>query len=105
MKFVTVYIKVNVECNVELYEKLTTWYIRHGYVTYKDRKGNVTHVFTGNAIMVFGVHGIIFRGIDIYVTTTVRQKQKVINQLMNLLRKMGIDTNNQIITDEDYTVE
>jgi len=104
MKFVTVYVKVNTELNMELYEKLTTWFTKHGYVVYKDRKKKITHVFTGNAIMVFGVHGLIFKGVDIYITTTVKQKQKVINQLMNLLRKMGIDTNNQIITDEDYTI-
>jgi len=105
MKFVTVYVKVNVNENVELYERLTTWYVRHGYVTYKDRKKNITHVFTGNSLLSISLHGLIFRGVDIYVTTTVKQKQKVINQLMKLLRKMGIDTNNQIITDEDYTVE
>jgi mannitol/fructose-specific phosphotransferase system IIA component (Ntr-type) len=104
MKFTTVYVKVEVENNMELYERLTQWYVKHGYVVAKDTKKKVTHVFTGNSIMVFGVHGIIFKGVDIYVTTTVKQKQKVINQLMNLLRKMGIDTNNQIITDEDYTI-
>jgi hypothetical protein len=105
MKFITVYVKVNTENNTELYEKLTTWFTKHGYITYKDDKNNVTHVFTGNALMVFGVHGLIFRGVDIYVTTTAKQKRKVVDQLMKLLRKMGIDVNHQIITDEDYTIE
>ena len=104
MKFVTVYVKVNTENNTELYERLTQWYVKHGYVTYKDTKKHVTHVFTGNSLMVIGVHGIIFKGVDIYITTTVKQKQKVINQLFHLLRKMGINTNNQVITDEDYTI-
>ena len=104
MKFITVYVKVNTENNTELYERLTQWCVKHGYVTYKDGKKKVTHVFTGNSLMVIGVHGIIFKGVDIYITTTVKQKQKVINQLMNLLRKMGINTNNQVITDEDYTI-
>jgi len=104
MKFITVYVKVNTENNTELYERLTQWFVKHGYVTYKDTKKHVTHVFTGNSLMVIAIHGLIFKGVDIYVTTTVKQKQKVINQLMNLLRKMGINTNNQVITDEDYTI-
>jgi len=104
MRFITVYVKVNTENNTELYERLTQWYVKHGYVTYKDGKKKVTHVFTGNSLMVIAIHGLIFRGVDIYITTTVKQKQKVINQLFYLLRKMGINTNNQVITDEDYTI-
>ena len=104
MRFITVYVKVNTENNTELYERLTQWYVKHGYVTYKDGKKKVTHVFTGNSLQVIAIHGLIFRGVDIYITTTVKQKQKVINQLFYLLRKMGINTNNQVITDEDYTI-
>jgi len=54
MKFITVYVKVNTENNTELYERLTQWYVKHGYVTYKDTKKHVTHVFTGNSLMVYG---------------------------------------------------